>query len=907
MSGVLYRWGRLAALRPWRVLAVWLVVVGGVAGLLVTQTPSISTALTLQDAPAQEVLDEIEVALPEAGGTQGAIVFTARDGGRVDEPARAVAIGDAMDSAMASGIVVNRDERLAEQQAQLEATVRTTVESRVAGELSGELESLVTALESARQSLAGTLTGAPPAQSEPAVLLAERVDAVVAAGHALLALPDGERIAGAAGFFSDVADLRASLAAAGVAGVDFPEADAAMSDPVAAVDAGVSEGTRVALDRLAGLTEGTSPRGTALVTSDGVRSGVVVSDDGTTAVATLQLAEQASDLPAGSLEDLLAGVDAAAEGAGLEASASSALLPLEAPLGGHEVIGLAVAALVLVLTLGSLVLAGLPILTALIGVFIGVGGAYALSANFVMTTSTPALGLMLGLAVGIDYALFIVNKQRTLRARFGLDPVEATGRAVATAGGAVLFAGTTVIIALLGLLTLGMGFVTTMAVTAAVTVALAVALALTALPALLGLVGARGRLPRRDVAGLAQHTWFDRAALRWVGVVTRRPVATIAVVVLGLGVLAIPAASIHLGMPSGAVSEPSSEQRVAYDGVASTLGEGANAPLVVALTPRSGTTPDLEQLEAWQAELAARDLVANVKLMASSDDASLVLFTVVPDAGPTDQATADLVAELRATALDQVDRIGVTGLTALNIDLSDALAAAIPVYLALVAGLSLVVLLLVFRSLVVPLAATAGFLLSIDLPFERTAERNAYRASLVRLEGAVRAYQAAEDALKESIRAAIRALRETREQLKDPVSGRVARRAARPQQRLAAGQGLLRSCAAGRCQADDPRSAWSSAIRSYRVRELDLQKELGLLEVTIDGVWREPDMQALGVWANSRKTTMKSKAKRTLVKVAALLRGGGGDRGVLDAGRRPGGEGEGGRQPLHAGPGGAAR
>lgn len=713
MSGVLYRWGRLAALRPWRVLAVWLVVVGGVAGLLVTQTPSISTSLTLQDAPAQEVLDEIEVALPDAGGTQGAIVFTARDGGRVDEPARADAIGDAMDSALASGIVVNRDARLAEQQAQLEATVRTAVESRVAGELSGELESLVTALESARQTLAGTLAAAPPAQGEQAVLLAERVDAVVAAGSALLALPDGERIAGASGVLSEVADLRASLAAAGVAGVDFPERDAAMSDPVAAVDAGVADGTRVALDRLAGLTEGTSPRGTALVTSDGVRSGVVVSDDGTTAVATLQLAEQASDLPAGSLEDLLAGIDAEAEGAGLEASASSALLPLEAPLGGHEVIGLAVAALVLVLTLGSLVLAGLPILTALIGVFIGVGGAYALSASFVMTTSTPALGLMLGLAVGIDYALFIVNKQRSLRARFGLDPVEATGRAVATAGGAVLFAGTTVIIALLGLLTLGMGFVTTMAVTAAVTVALAVALALTALPALLGLVGARGRLPQRDVAGKAHHTRFDRAALRWVGVVTRRPVATIAVVVLGLGVLAVPAASIHLGMPSGAVSEPSSEQRVAYDGVASTLGEGANAPLVVALTPRSGTTPDLEQLEAWQTELAGRNLVANVKLMGSSDDASLVLFTVVPDAGPTDQATADLVAELRATELDQVDRIGVTGLTALNIDLSDALAAAIPVYLALVAGLSLVVLLLVFRSLVVPLAATAGFLLSI--------------------------------------------------------------------------------------------------------------------------------------------------------------------------------------------------
>ena len=301
----------------------------------------------------------------------------------------------------------------------------------------------------------------------------------------------------------------------------------------------------------------------------------------------------------------------------------------------------------LLLTLGSLTLAGLPILLALVGVFIGVGGAYALSANFEMTTSTPALGLMLGLAVGIDYALFIIHKHSSLRARLGLDAVEATARAVATPGGAVLFAGLTVVIALLGLLTLGMGFVSTMAVTAAVTVILAIALSLTALPALLGLLG-RGRRARTQPVRAHrghEHSRFGRMAKRWVEAVTARPILTIVLIVLGLGALSLPAAQMQLGMPSGAVAAPGSDQRVAYDSVTHALGEGANAPLIVALTPSDAAAVDQDRLEAWQSELATHETAANVQLMGTSEDRSLVLYTVVPDAGPTDESTADLVTQ----------------------------------------------------------------------------------------------------------------------------------------------------------------------------------------------------------------------------------------------------------------------
>ncbi|GAA4895838.1 MMPL family transporter [Tessaracoccus lubricantis] len=712
MSAFLYRLGRTAATRPLAFLAAWLLVIAAVVGLLLTQTPSISSRLTLDDAPAQLVLDEVTAALPEAGGTQGTLVFSADDGGRVDSPDRADAISRSLDAAVGTGIVLDRDARLEEQRAEVETTVRATVEGKVADEVRAQLESLITALEGAVPSGA---PAASPAQQESMAALGARLNEVTTTARALVAAPDQQLIAESGAFFAEVGQLRAELQAMGVPVDGFPAPEPGMTDPAAAVDDAAMAATDEALGRLDGLLDGTSPSGTSLVASDGERRTVVVSDDGTVAIASIQLTEQISDLPEGSLDDLLSAVDGEVAGKGLAVAASSALQPMEPPIGGSEAIGLAIAAVVLLLTLGSLTLAGLPILLALVGVFIGVGGAYALSANFEMTTSTPALGLMLGLAVGIDYALFIIHKHSSLRARLGLDAVEATARAVATAGGAVLFAGLTVVIALLGLLTLGMGFVSTMAVTAAVTVILAIALSLTALPALLGLLG-RGRRARTQPvrAHLGhEHSRFGRMAKRWVEAVTARPILTIVLIVLGLGALSLPAAQMQLGMPSGAVAAPGSDQRVAYDSVTHALGEGANAPLIVALTPSDAAAVDQDRLEAWQSELATHETAANVQLMGTSEDRSLVLYTVVPDAGPTDESTADLVTAVRAAELDGVERIGVTGLTAINIDLSESLAEAIPVYLSLVAALSLIVLLVVFRSVVVPLAATAGFLLSI--------------------------------------------------------------------------------------------------------------------------------------------------------------------------------------------------
>ena len=489
------------------------------------------------------------------------------------------------------------------------------------------------------------------------------------------------------------------------------------ADRVAELAARASAPILADLDTL--MTGGQAGR--PLTVGDQTLRTVRVSDDGRTALVSLQLTGSLSTLPSTALADIMGAVGESLDGVGLTAYASTSLKTTEPPLGGREVIGVVIAAVVLLLTLGSLIAAGLPIVTALLGVAIGVGGAFALSAKFVMTTSTPALGLMIGLAVGIDYALFIVHKHRTLIVREGLPPDEAVGRAAGTAGSAVFFAGLTVATALLGLLTLGIDFVNTMALTATLTVVLAVAISLTALPALLGLVGARivGRSARsapRHAPVSAGTTAADSRhpiASRWIAVVTRRPVVSVLLVALGLGTLALGAADFRLGMPDGEVAAANSSQRVNYDATTLGFGEGANAPLVVTVKRTDHAPLETTELLSRQSELASVEGARSARLMGTSPDRTLAIFQVTPDAGPTDPTTERLVHRLRSTSLDGIQPLGVTGLTAINIDLSEVLAAAIPVYVGVVVALSLLVLLLVFRSLLVPLAATGGFLLAI--------------------------------------------------------------------------------------------------------------------------------------------------------------------------------------------------
>ncbi len=447
--------------------------------------------------------------------------------------------------------------------------------------------------------------------------------------------------------------------------------------------------------------------------------GVLVSQQAPVALFQFQFIVPSTSLTEEEVSAVLDVVQGAEEGTGLQALPSDSLKAMEVPVGPAEVVGLAVAAVVLVLTLGSLVAAGLPIVTALVGVGVGVGTAFALSTVVEMNSTTPVLALMIGLAVGIDYALFVVNRQRRLILDRGLDAREAAGRAVGTAGSAVFFAGLTVVVALIALTVIGMSFLTTMALVAAGTVVLAVLIALTLLPALLGLVGERiaspkARQKRRTKIEEESHTVADR----WVKGVVRFRWAVIIGVVAVLGVAAIPAASMNLGIPTGASANTDTSARQSYDAVARGFGEGFNGPLLVTVeSTNEGAPVDPRSLGAVVGQLQQRDDVAVAAPVGASQDGAMAVLSVIPVSGPDAEETADLVESLRDPASPVAEQydvvVGVTGLTAINIDMSDRLAGVVPVYLAIIVGLSLLILLLVFRSVVVPVQATLGFLLSI--------------------------------------------------------------------------------------------------------------------------------------------------------------------------------------------------
>ncbi|MEU1276381.1 MMPL family transporter [Streptomyces sp. NPDC005799] len=450
--------------------------------------------------------------------------------------------------------------------------------------------------------------------------------------------------------------------------------------------------------------------------------GVIVSADGSTALLQFQFDQQTYELPAGTIESTVRAAQRQADRAQLDVLPSASMMELPEIMGVGEVAGVVVAAVVLLVTLGSLVAAGLPLIIALMGVTVGVGGTFTLSSVFEIHSLTAVLALMLGLAVGIDYALFIVTRQRRLILHQGLDAHEAAGRATGTAGSAVFFAGATVVIALAGLLVVGITLLTTMALAAAATVAVSVLLALTLLPALLGLVGER-ICSDRARRGQQQHTptTHTRAAA-WGSLLVRHKYPALAAAFLIPLVLAVPALDMKMGLPSGASYNPDTAQRQSYDVVSETFGPGYNGPLMVVIHSADAGRPlSPTALATVASDLKSTRGVVSVSLAGMNSNGTTAVLGLVPGAGPNDDGTKDLVTAIRDKSAQVGDRnqvrIGITGFTALAIDVSDRLADVLPLYVITVLGLSLIVLLLVFRSVVVPIMATLGFLLSIAATF----------------------------------------------------------------------------------------------------------------------------------------------------------------------------------------------
>ncbi|MER7549825.1 MULTISPECIES: MMPL family transporter [Streptomyces] len=440
-----------------------------------------------------------------------------------------------------------------------------------------------------------------------------------------------------------------------------------------------------------------------------------VSQNGSTAYISVSYQVSSMELTDATRESLEeAGKDAQKSGMKVEIGGDA--LQVMPHTGTAEIIGVVIAAIVLVITFGSLVAAGLPLVTALVGVGIGVSTITALANVLDLGSTTSILAMMIGLAVGIDYALFIVSRYRAELAE-GREREEAAGRAVGTAGSAVVFAGLTVVIALVGLAVVNIPMLTKMGFAAAGTVAIAVLIALTLVPAALGFAGKRvmGRKARKAAEAEKSPDAKPNMGTRWARFVLRKPVWVMLVGVLGLGVIAVPAASLEMGLPDDGAQPKSTTQRQAYDMLSEGFGPGFNGPLLVVVdTKNSSDGKAAAERVSEEIEAIGVGAVVPPAFNKAGDTATI---TVIPKDRPSSHATEEVVHSIRDAGADVKADTGaevlVTGATAMNIDFSQKMNDALLPYLALVVGLAFLLLMLVFRSILVPLKAALGFLLSV--------------------------------------------------------------------------------------------------------------------------------------------------------------------------------------------------
>ncbi|MSR97873.1 MMPL family transporter [Arthrobacter sp. BL-252-APC-1A] len=699
MASLLYRLGKFSFRHRWWFLSSWLVLLLGIGGAFAAFSAPTSNNFTIPGSESQRVLDEMRERVPDVSGGSGRIVFETESGEAFTEAERQAVI-DTVAELNGLDFLKSVSDPF-EMQAQLDGSG----EQLAAGQ--AELDAARAQLEAGKPQL-------------------DAAAAQLAAGREQLSL--AELQAGqleAAGQTQQAEAMRAQLQA--------------QEQQLQAGEAQLAEQQEAYDDGLAQLAAGEQELKDAerkAEASSGLR---FVSEDGVTAFSEVQFQEQAYSVTPEQRQEVQDTANQITD-SGVKVFYSKEIVEdVSSLFGPSEAIGVAVAAVVLILMLGTLVAAGLPLLMALVGVIAGVGTTMALTGVVEMTSISPMLALMLGLAVGIDYSLFIINRHRT-QLLHGMELEESAGVATGTSGNAVLFAGLTVVIALAALAVPGLPFLSVMGLAAAGTVAMAILVALTLTPAFLGFIGNRilskkawakaGITPPAAHAALSPQ---DRAAAvehrengnprRWGRLVTNHPVITVILSVLLLGTMAIPAGSLRVGLPDGGSEPEDSTAYQAYQLLGESFGEGINGPvIVVGYLPDGVSESEASDMTYQVADsLRGLDNVTTVVPASTSEDGTMVVFQVIPEGGPAAEGTEDLVHTIRDDAAqikaDTGVEVAITGQTGINIDVSDKLMDAMPIYLLIVVGLSLVLLLLVFRSVLVPLIATGGFLLSLAASF----------------------------------------------------------------------------------------------------------------------------------------------------------------------------------------------
>ncbi len=486
--------------------------------------------------------------------------------------------------------------------------------------------------------------------------------------------------------FPDLAGDTVQLVFQAPEGVDEPATAAAIDDVVA-------EAARV--DHVRGVEPG------------------LPSEDGTTTLVTVQLDATAEKVPVDTARSLIDLADASDTTSLSVDVGGGSIQNAEGAEAGSEQIGLLAALIILLLVFGSAIAAGLPIVAALFGVGAALAAVPLLNHLFVVPDWAPQLVTMICIGIGIDYALFVVTRFRAALAD-GQEPEDAIVTAMTTAGRAVLFAGGTVVVSLLGLCAMGLEYLYGTAAVTVVGVLAVLAASMTLLPALLGFAGRsidRLRLPFLRGGSEGEGVWA-----RWSRVVQRRPGVTGLVALVLLLAVAAPVASLRFGYPDAGTGPESATSRRAHDAVAEAFGPGANTPLVLAVD----TAGDPSSVEPVLDALAADPGVAAVLPPELSDDGSTAAVVVVPTTGPQDDATGRLIHHLRDDVLPPVAAEGTVhlgGATAAGVDESTYMAPRLPVFIGAVVALSFLLLLLVFRSVLVALKAAAMNVLAIGAAY----------------------------------------------------------------------------------------------------------------------------------------------------------------------------------------------
>ncbi|WP_402463380.1 MMPL family transporter [Isoptericola aurantiacus] len=691
MAELLYRLGRGAAHHVRVVVAAWVAVLVLAGAGYVVGAGTLSDSFTIPGTPTQEVTDQLADQMPEAAGGTGTVVISTTDGQAFTDDQRS----------QISDVAAN-----AADVADVETVVDPFATEAEREQQAADLADGVDQIADGRDQIAD---GRDEIESGQEQLDAARAE-LEAGQEQLDAAREQAEAAGQADAAAPQLDAQQEEIDAGLEKIEEQQAE---------LEQGAAE-LEEQSDRLDEQAEQVEQGQELLDLASGIRT---VSEDGSAAVATVLFDDEQFDVQQETKDAVVAAFDdGIAEIDGVQVDFGSDIsLATPQVFGPGEAVGLVVAAIALFVMLGTLIGAGLPLLTAIVGVGIAALGSLAFSSIVDMSAVTPVLGVMLGLAVGIDYALFIVNRHRT-QLKEGYDVPESIALANGTSGNAVVFAGTTVVIALLALNVTGVPFLGLMGTVGAVAVAIAVLVAVTLTPALLSAIGLRILSRTEQAAREAAHPHpGEHATSGTPGKKPLRPMSTLVAVgrvlvgVALLAVVAIPALDLRINLPDGSSESPDSTQYQAYSTVAEKFGPGTNGPLLVTAEPTDPVTEDTEaatQLAIGE-QLAAVDDVVAVAPAGTSEDGTLIAFQVIPAEGPTTESTEQLVHHLRdLSPLDDGTEIGVAGAASGNIDISDKLSEALPVYLAVVVGLSLIILIIVFRSILVPVIATLGFILS---------------------------------------------------------------------------------------------------------------------------------------------------------------------------------------------------